>query len=383
MPSVITPADIENQMQLAGIAGLIDPPRKEVKNAIEECHAAGIKVAMITGDHIKTATFIAKRLSLMNNVGDQVLTGLQIKAMDENELKQVSEHTKVYARISPDQKLRIIKALQENGEYVAMTGDGVNDAPALKHADIGIAMGITGTDTAKEAAHLILLDDNFTSIVAAVKEGRRIFDNIIKFIRYILTGNAVEVLIIFLAPFFSLSIHLLLMHILWINLVSDSLPGLALVAEPADKYIMNRPPRPPGQGIFSRGLVFQIIWVCSFFTGLTLGIQAYGIHHHLHWQTMVFMVLSVGQLSLAIAVRSEKNRFFELKIFSNPVLLSVIVFTFLIQLSIIYIPFFNKLLKTEPLTLTELSICMASSLLIFPIVELEKLYSRFSKSKIK
>ena len=378
MPSVISPATIEHHMQLAGAAGLIDPPRNEVQKAIEECHTAGIKVAMITGDHIRTATIIAERLGLFHAADDQVLTGSKMKSMSDEELSRSAETVRVYARISPELKLKIIKALQANGEYVAMTGDGVNDAPALKHADIGIAMGITGTDTAKESADLILLDDNFTSIVAAVKEGRRIFDNILKFIRYILTGNVIEVLTIFLAPFFSLPIPLLPVHILWINLVTDSLPGLALVAEPADAGIMNRPPRSPSQGIITRSLVFQIIWVCSLFTGLGLGLQAYGINHHLHWQTMVFTVIALGQLFLAIVVRSDHQPFFKLNVFANPVLLMVVISTLCIQLSMVYIPVFNKLLKTEPLTLYELAISLGVSLLIIPIVEMEKLFRRIS-----
>jgi len=368
-------------MQFGGIAGLIDPPRKEVKNAIEECHTAGIKVAMITGDHIKTETIIAKRLSLLENETDQILSGSQLKGMKEDVLRQSINQIKVYARISPEQKLKIIKALQENGEYVAMTGDGVNDAPALRHADIGIAMGIAGTDTAKEAAHLILLNDNFTSIVAAIKEGRRIFDNILKFIRYILTGNAIEVLTIFLAPFFGLPVPLLPVHILWINLVTDSLPGIALLAEPADKNIMNWPPRSQRQGIITSGLVFQIIWVCSIFTFLSLTLQSYGINHKFHWQTMVFTVLAVGQLFLAFAVRGEKNEFFRLNIFANRTLLAVVAVSFCIQLMVIYIPFFNGLLKTEPLTLLELSICLAISLSIILIAELEKMFSKYIISK--
>jgi Ca2+-transporting ATPase len=381
MPSVVSPKTIEHNMQLAGVAGLIDPPRDEVQKAIEECHTAGIKVAMITGDHIRTATIIAKRLGLILSADDQVLTGSKMKEMSEKELSRLVESIRVYARISPELKLKIIKALQGNGEYVAMTGDGVNDAPALKHADIGIAMGITGTDTAKESADLILLDDNFTSIVAAVKEGRRIFDNILKFIRYILTGNVIEVLTIFLAPFFSLPIPLLPVHILWINLVTDSLPGLALVAEPAGVHVMNRSPRSPSQGIITSHLVFQIIWVCSLFTGLGLGLQAYGISHHLHWQTMIFTVIALGQLFLALAVRSDQRGFFRLNLFANPILLAVVTATLCIQLSMIYIPVFNKLLRTQPLTLYELSISLAISFLIIPIVELEKLLRRISFRK--
>ena len=382
LPSVISPATIENQMQLAGIVGLIDPPRKEVKAAVEECHRAGIRVAMITGDHVKTAEIIARRLHLLETADDHVLTGSQIRNMTEAELRQSVGHTTVYARISPEQKLNIISALQKNGEYVAMTGDGVNDAPALNHADIGVAMGITGTDTAKEAAHLILLNDNFTSIVAAVKEGRRIFDNILRFIRYILTGNGIEVLTIFIAPFLSLPVPLLPVHILWINLVSDSLPGIALVAEPADKNTMNRPPRSTRQEFITRPLLFQIAWVCSIYTAIALAVQGYGVANKLHWQTMVFTILSVGQLMLAIAVRADKSSFFKLNLFGNPLMLIVVGLTLAIQLMIIYMPFFNELLKTEPLTGFELIICLAVSVLIIPLVELEKLFRRQPKVKI-
>ena len=381
LPSVIEPATIENHMHMAGIVGLIDPPRKEVKAAIEECHTAGIRVAMITGDHAKTAIVIAKRLKLLETEGDHVLTGSQIKKMNDEELKQVIGPITVFARISPEQKLRIIRALQENGEYVAMTGDGVNDAPALNHADIGIAMGVTGTDTAKEAAHLILLNDNFTSIVAAVKEGRRIFDNILRFIRYILTGNSIEVLTIFIAPFLSLPLPLLPVHILWINLVSDSLPGIALLAEPGDNNIMNRPPRSPQLGFISRPLLYQITWVCIIYTAFVFTMQRYGVIHGLHWRTMVFTVLSVGQLMLALTVRADKNPFFRLHLFANPLMLAVVALTLGIQLLIIYMPFFNMLLKTEPLTASELFISMGVSLLIIPLMELEKLFRKAAERK--
>jgi Ca2+-transporting ATPase len=381
LPSVIDPATIENNMHLAGFVGLIDPPRKEVKAAIEECHKAGIRVAMITGDHLKTAVVIAKRLGLIETEEDHVLSGSQIKNMNDEELKQVIGRITVYARISPEQKLKIIRALQENGEYVAMTGDGVNDAPALNRANIGIAMGVSGTDTAKEAAHLILLNDNFTSIVGAVKEGRRIFDNILRFIRYILTGNVIEVLTVFIAPFLSLPIPLLPVHILWINLVSDSLPGIALVAEPADKNIMNRPPRSPQQGFISRSLLFQISRTCCIYTGLILALQGYGVAHGLHWRTMIFTIISAGQLMLALVVRADKNPFFRLNLFANPLMLTVVFVTLGIQLLIIYIPFFNVLLKTEPLTTAELFICMVASFLIIPLIELEKLFRIPRKGK--
>jgi Ca2+-transporting ATPase len=293
---------------------------------------------------------------------------------------EVVDHIKVYARVSPEQKLNIVKALQKRGEYVAMTGDGVNDAPALKHADIGVAMGITGTDVSKEAAHMILLDDNFATIVKAVKEGRRIFDNIRKFIRYILTGNSAEIWTIFLAPFFGLPIPLLPIHILWINLVTDGLPGLALALEPPEINIMRRPPRNPGQSIFADGLGFHVLWVGLLLAAITIGTQAYAIYSQdTHWQTMVFTVLCLGQLMHVMAIRSETVSLFRQGIFSNPVLLLTVVFTFLLQMGIIYSPYLNSLFKTQPLTIHELAVCIGISFVILVSVEIEKIVRRSGK----
>ncbi len=381
LPSAITPATVENQLQLVGIAGIIDPPREEARKAVYECKTAGIIPVMITGDHPITAATIAKRLDIIETKEDRIITGAEMKAMSEQELQEVVDHIKVYARVSPEQKLNIVKALQKRGEYVAMTGDGVNDAPALKHADIGIAMGITGTDVSKEAAHIILLDDNFTTVVKAIKEGRRIFGNIRKFIRYILTGNSAELWTILVAPFFGLPIPLLPIQILWINLVTDSLPGLALAVEPAEKNIMQRPPRNPGQSIFADGLGIHVIWVGILLAALTIGTQAYVIHiNDSHWQTMVFTVLCLGQLMHVMAIRSETVSLFRQGIFSNSTLFFTVAITFLLQLAIIYFPFFNKVFKTDRLTIKELVFCMAASFVIFIAVEIEKMFRRSRKS---
>jgi len=382
LPGEITPENIETGLHLLGIAGIIDPPREEARQAVQDCKKAGIKPVMITGDHPVTAATIAKRLGIIETMDDRIVTGAEMNNMSGEELQQMADDIKVYARVSPEQKLNIVKALQQRGEYVAMTGDGVNDAPALKHADIGVAMGISGTDVSKEAAHMILLDDNFITIVKAIKEGRRIFDNIRKFIRYILTGNSAEIWTIFLAPFFGLPIPLLPIHILWINLVTDGLPGLALAMEPAEKTIMQRPPRNPGQNIFAGGLGIHVIWVGLTLAALTIGTQAYAIYiNDSHWQTMVFTVLCLGQLTHVMAIRSESASLFQQGIFSNPLLIITVAATFVMQLAVIYLPFFNTVFNTQPLSINELLSCMGVTFIIFFAVETEKYFRRRQSGK--
>ncbi len=376
VPTTPTIDNIETNLSYAGMAGMIDPPRDEVKKAIEEAKSAGITPVMITGDHLATASSIAKQIGILTS-GKIAVSGTELAALSALELEDKIEHISVYARVTPQQKLDIVKALQKRNHFVAMTGDGANDAPSLKTANIGIAMGITGTDVSKEAAHLILLDDNFATIIKAVKEGRRIFDNIRRFVKYIMACNSAEILLIVLAPFLGMTIPLLPIHILWINLVTDGLPGLALANEKAELDIMKRKPRPPGESMFADGIGMHIIWVGILMAGITLAVQKYALADSgTHWQTMVFTVLLVSQLGHVLAIRSDKYFIFEKGFFSNPLLLGAVVATFMLQLAIIYLPFANKIFKTQPLTINELFICILLSAVVFHAVELEKFIKR-------
>lgn len=372
LPEEITADAIEKDLIMLGLTGMMDPPREEAKEAVKLCQSAGIKPVMITGDHPVTARVIAARLGILDDPRN-VLTGPELDRLSEEELKEKAGQIRVYARVAPEQKLKIVKALQEKGEFVAMTGDGVNDAPALKRADIGIAMGITGTDVSKEASHMILLDDNFATIVKAVREGRRIYDNIRKFIRYAMTTNSGEIWTIFLAPFLGLPIPLLPIHILWINLVTDGLPGLALAAEPEEKGIMKRPPRHPNESIFAHGMAASIIWVGFLIGGISLFGQAAAIHmQSVKWQTIVFTVLCLSQLSQVLAIRSEKESLFKIGLFSNKPLLGAVLLTFFLQMAVIYVPPLQSVFKTIPLTPAELLACIGLSSVVFFAIEINK-----------
>ena len=376
LPEDITAEVVERDLVLLGFVGLMDPPREEARQAVSQCKDAGIVPVMITGDHPLTAKAIAQRLGIQDQ-GDSVLTGEELAQLSAEELRARVDQIRVYARVAPEQKLKIVTALQERGELVAMTGDGVNDAPALKRADIGVAMGMAGTDVAKEASAMILLDDNFATIVQAVREGRRIYDNIRRFVRYAVTTNSGEIWTMFLAPLCGLPIPLLPIQILWINLVTDGLPGLALTAEPEESNIMRRPPRPPQESIFARGLGAHVLWVGPLMAGLVLGTQAWALASaSSHWQTMVFTVLCLSQLAHVLAIRSEHESLFSQGLFSNLPLLGAVALTFVLQMATIYVPALNHIFKTAPLSLGELAATLAIAALVFVAVEIEKWVKR-------
>ena len=381
IPDPFKPETVEKDLTMAGIVGMIDPPREEARLALEECKTAGIKTVMITGDHPATASAIARQLGVLSP-DDLVVTGKELQQYSDDEFEEKVERIRVYARVSPEQKLKIVKALQKKDHFVSMTGDGVNDAPSLKASNIGVAMGITGTDVSKEASDMILLDDNFATIVRAVREGRHIYDNIRKFVKYIMTCNGAEILTMVVGPLLGLPIPLLPIHILWINLVTDGLPGLALASERPEEGIMKRPPRKTTESLFAGGIGIHIIWVGVLMATVTLGTQAWAIDHGKpHWQTMVFTVLSFAQLGHVMGIRSENQFLFKLGLFSNLPLLGAVTLTVLLQLAVIYLPFANSIFKTQPLTIGELITCMLLASVVLVGVELEKWIKKVRRVK--
>jgi Ca2+-transporting ATPase len=377
LPDPLRADSTEQHLQFLGLIALIDPPRAEAADAVRDCITAGIMPVMITGDHPETARAIAQRLGIVADAQAEVLTGQDLATLDDAALLLRVSQVQVYARVDPAQKIRIVEALQAQGEIVAMTGDGVNDAPALKRADIGVAMGKGGTDVAREAASMVLLDDNFATIVAAVREGRRIYDNIRKSVRYAMTGNSGEIWTLFLAPRVFLPIPLLPIHILWVNLVTDGLPGLALAAEPAERGVMQRPPRAHTESLFATGMWQHILGIGLLIAGLCLGVQAWALSTgHAHWQTMVFTVLTLSQMAHVMTIRSERESLWQLGLGSNKPLLGAVLLTFVLQMATIYVPALNPIFKTQPLSLGELSICLAAAALVGVVVELEKAWRR-------
>ena len=381
-PENPTEAEVEHSLIFIGMSSMIDPARPEVRAAVATTRAAGVRPVMITGDHPLTALHIAKELGIATN--DKVLTGQELEKMTVEELKAVVADLSVYARVSPEHKLKIVQALQETGQIVAMTGDGVNDAPALKRADIGVAMGITGTDVSKEAADMVLLDDNYATIVAAVEEGRRIYDNIRKFIRYTMTSNAGEIWVMLLAPFLGMPLPLLPLQILWVNLVTDGLPGLALTVEPAERDTMQRPPYPPKESLFGRGMGRDIVVV-----GLLMGLVSLGVGYFAWlrgdpaWQTMAFTTLTMAQMGNALAVRSERFTLWQIGLLTNRLLLGSVLLTLLLQMAVVYLPLLQSVFNTVPLSAADLAISLGCSVLVYFGVEIYKIITRRSLARTK
>ncbi|MBI5298347.1 MAG: cation-translocating P-type ATPase [Chloroflexi bacterium] len=367
----ILQTDLEQNLTFVGLFGLIDPPRSEVRDAVVVTKSAGIRTVMITGDHPLTAAEIARQLGIAET--GRVLTGAELEALSFDELKSVVEDVQVFARVSPEHKLKIVQALQERGHIVSMTGDGVNDAPALKRADIGVAMGITGTDVSKEAADMVLLDDNFATIVSAVKEGRVIYDNIRKFVRFSVAGNIGKVLVMLLAPFLGKPIPLLPLQLLWLNLLTDGLLGLGMGVENAESDTMKRPPYSPKEGVFSRGAGVQVIWVGALIGALALGLGAWYYFRGLEqWQTMVFTFLAFAQVFQALASRSSKDSFLKLRLMSNPLLAGMSALVVALQLTVLYVPFLAGFFGVVPLSLCDLSIAIGTGIILLVVMELEK-----------
>ena len=379
MPDASDEDALERECIFVGLTGMIDPPRAEVRDAVAECRSAGIRPVMITGDHPLTALHIARDLGIATaEENGQVITGQQLAQMSVDDLDDVVGDVSVYARVSPEHKVKIVAALKKLGQIVAMTGDGVNDAPALKRADIGVAMGITGTDVSKEASDMVLLDDNFATIVHAVEEGRTIYENIRKFVKYTMSSNVGEILVMLLAPFLGLPIPLTALQILWINLLTDGLPGLALGIEPAAPDTMERPPHPPEESVLARGLGSHILWV-----GPLMGIVAllpglldqFVLGFHLEgavWQTMVFSTLCLAQMGNALAIRSDRLNLTQLGLFTNPALIGSIVLTFALQVAVIYVPFMQDIFSTVALTAPQFLFSLVLSSVVLIVVELVK-----------
>ncbi len=374
LPAVGQELSVEQELVLVGLVGMLDPARPEARAAIQTCNQAGIRTIMITGDHPLMAKHIGEDLEIARN--GKYLTGQQLSQLSDRELAEQVQQVSIYARVSPEQKLKIVDAIQRQGEIVSMTGDGVNDAPALSKANIGVAMGIAGTDVAKEAADIVLLNDNFATIVAAVEEGRVIYDNIRKFIRYSLTGNASTVVIMLFAPLLFLSQPLRPTQILWINLLADGLLALALSVEPGEKNVMQRPPYPPSESVFSRGVGRDIV---TF--GILIGLAILGMAYFTeaagwHWQTMTFATLAFSRIFLALAMRSERESIITKGILTNRAMLGAVLLTFILQLVVIYSPWLQPIFQTQALLPAELLLSLNIATLGFWIVEAQKLLLR-------
>lgn len=384
LPDTTNEAALENHLTFIGLVGMLDPARPEVKQAVATAKGAGIRPMMITGDHPLTAQNIAQELQIVSRDDQRNITGQDLAQLSTEQLEKTVADVSVYARVAPEHKLNIVQALQSKGQIVAMTGDGVNDAPALKKADIGVAMGITGTDVSKEAADMILLDDNFATIVAAIEEGRVIYDNIRKFIRYTLSSNFGELFVMFIGPLFGMPLPLLPLQILWINLVTDGVPGLALAIEPGERNIMKRKPFHPKENILARGLGMMILWVgglmglVSLLPGYLLWRENPTFAHEQAtvWQTMIFTTLTLAQMGNALAIRSDYDSLFKIGFFSNRPMVGAVVLTFLLQMALIYVPFLQDVFNTVALSAGQLVTCLGLSTIVFIAIEIQKWFKR-------
>ena len=387
MPEDQSPDFLEKDLCFVGLTGMIDPIRPEVKPAIDECKEAGVRTVMITGDHKDTAVAIAKQLGIINDESE-ALTGNELNELSDEALDKVIEKYSVYARVQPEHKVRIVKAWQSKGMIVAMTGDGVNDAPSIKTADIGVGMGITGTDVTKNVADMVLTDDNFATIVNAVEEGRRIYDNIVKSVQFLLSSNLSEVLSIFIATLLGFTI-LKPVHLLWINLITDSFPAIALGMEKGEADTMKRPPRDSKEGIFARGLGFDVVWQGVMVTVLT--VAAYFIGHYMEsgvfeiansadGMTMAFLTLSMSEMFHSLNMRSRRNSLFKMN-HHNKYLYTAMLASLVLTTIVIFVPFLATAFQFETISIAEYLVAIGLGLLVIPIVEVVKIFQRAYESK--
>jgi Ca2+-transporting ATPase len=375
LPEGSSGLSLEQDLMLVGLFGMIDPPRPEVRDAVMQCRGAGIRPVMITGDHPLTARHIAQQVGISGD--DRFITGQELDRMPPAAQAHAAREISVFARVSPEHKLKLIDAFRRQRNIVAMTGDGVNDAPALKKADIGVAMGITGTDVAKGAADMVLLDDNFATIVAAVEEGRIIYDNIRRFIKYLLTCNASEIAVMLIGPLLGMPLPLLPLQILWMNLVTDGPPALALGVEPAEKNVMRRPPCSAAESIFGRGMV-QFILAMGFVMSVLSIAAAWELWHlgDPAWQTVLFTTLVFAQLAVALEARSEQESLFRIGMFRNPSMVLAVVLTVVLQLAVVYLPPAQRIFDTVSMPPGDLAISVGLSALVLLLIEAWKSVGR-------
>ena len=386
LPKDYTDADFDRELTFVGLVGMTDPLRDEAKSAIATCREAGIRSVMITGDQQNTAAEIARQLGMDRDANGHVLKtvhGRELSNLDAEGWKRIVAETAVFARVSPEHKLRIVEALQEQGHVVAMTGDGVNDAPAMKQADIGIAMGISGTEVARENADMVITDDNFASIVGAVEQVRVIYGNILRFLHYLLSCNASEILTVFVALMIGWPLPLVALQILWLNLITDIFPAFALALEPSAPDVMKRSPRDPQEPLLTRSFVSLIVWQGALLAGVTLlafrvGMQWHGIEGEglRRATTMAFMTLALVQVFHAFDARSRKNSIFSGRLFTNGWLWAAVATCLLLQMAAVYLPLLQRVLHTVPPTMSEWAVIVSCSLLPVVVIEILKFIQR-------